>query len=134
MFCYISHQKTSQQWFHTTRLKFGPENVIGSREERIESCFLEVMVSLLCLCLCLSFAWGAGGGAKPVTFLGPPTQTVSILTSQKTSQEVSILTDKKEKTNANGDDDILVRRSKTVISADFEIRRFLFQWPIYGRK
>ena len=131
MFCYISQTKTSQLWSYTRRLKFGPENVIGTREDRDS---LQVMVSLLCLCLCLSFAWGAGGGGKPVTFLGPPTQTVSILTSQKTSQEVSILTDKKEKTNANGDDDILVRRSKTVISADFEIRRFLFQWPIYGRK
>ena len=60
---------------------------------------------------------------------------VNNLTSQKTSHaNDEYLTYEKETPIANGDDDIMVRLSKTVISADFDIRRFLFQWPIYGRK
>ena len=74
---------SSKDWLES--VAFHKNTQSGADVERGQSDFVQVMASLLCLCLWLSLTWGSGdGGGKQVTFLGPPTQTVSNLASNET--------------------------------------------------
>ena len=58
MFCDISHGKRSQ-WSKTKQINFGPENVIGFREESDGFSALPLLVALICL-----GRWGRGQAGR----------------------------------------------------------------------
>ena len=66
MFCHISPGKTNQ-WSETKQTKFGPENVIGLREESDGFSALPLLVALICL-----ERWGRWGQAGHISWTSNP--------------------------------------------------------------